>query len=203
MRHSQKQGPSSAAQIRQTTRFARFSASCRCKTSRFAMFSGPHIGQTPRFAMLSARRLTKHARFARSAAVSGWALGVPGGPRRLARTLWLLARTLLLQCWPGLHRPPHGCRVRAARAQIRRKMRCFLPRAFAKRYVSQGFLGAAVAKHRVSRCSLTRAFAKLLRGDALGADFVVFAAFLPFLACGAFLACPAYRLARSLSIRVW
>lgn len=44
---------------------------------------------------------------------------------------------------------------------------------------------------------------KLLRGGALGADFAMFAAFLSFLARGAFLACPAYRLARSLFIRVW
>ena len=85
----------SAAQIRQTTRFARFSASRRCKTSRFAMFSGPHIRQTPRFAMLSARRPAKHSCFARFAAMPGWAFGVLGGLRRLARAL-------LLQCWLGL-----------------------------------------------------------------------------------------------------
>ena len=85
----------SAAQIRQTTRFARFSASRRCKTSRFAMFSGPHIRQTPRCAMLSAPRLAKHSCFARFAAMPGWAFGVLGGLRRLARAL-------LLQCWLGL-----------------------------------------------------------------------------------------------------
>ena len=79
--------------------------------------------------MLSARRRRKTTRFAKFAAAPGPLLRVIDGLR--------LAQTLLLRCWPGLRRAPHGFRARAARAQIRRETRGLLPRAFAKRRVSR------------------------------------------------------------------
>ena len=105
----------SAAQVRQTARFARFSAGRRCKTSRFAMFSGSHIHQTSRFAMLSAARLVKHARFAGFPAVAGCALGAPGGPRRPACRL-------PLQGWPGLRGQLRGLSARARADSSRNAM---------------------------------------------------------------------------------
>ena len=63
--------------------------------------------------MFEANRKTTRFVSLRFSAASGPFLHVMGGMR--------LARTLLLRCWPGLRRAPHGFRAGVARTQIRRK----------------------------------------------------------------------------------
>ena len=104
------------------------------------MFSGRAVRETSHFAMLLRATFAKHTHFARFAAAPGLLLAVLGGLR--------IARTLLLERWQALRRPPtdSDC-VRARRFTAKRNSFC---PAFAKcNYFFKVFCLQSIVFHNI------------------------------------------------------